>query len=496
MADDKTEYRDESHINVASDVDQSKVPSTIKKLATWIRQKMYGEDVRESIARGIEKSSEVAQSAVDIANDTASRQDEVDQSQKDFEDRYNDQIAGNTDLDEVIDARKPINKPSYATLGARLNDMPSNEDVDVQVDDSIDIGGELDPQIKNQLDSFALGLPKSGFKVLIVTDSHYEDLYDKSSPYGYPYAYDALQHLSAVNYLSQYVDVVIAGGDNTNGLNEDVSHNIADQDLFSTKILETETKADKFILLGNHDDGSTAIRLGTLTSEDVVKTEDFKKLYRTTELRYGEQRDDGSLYFYKDYPDSKIRLIGLDGLDIPESTVNDDGSIKYTRYFNYSYSQAQIDWLASEALRNIPDGYQIIVTTHIPLVYDFSPNAETTWTNGNILEGLLNAVATGSSFTGKSEDGTPSELQAIVAADFTTQGPRKVAGLWAGHVHTEKITKRDNFTQCLFINDCNTDPNETDTIGALGLTVATVDPASSTVTLSGLGRATNRSYTY
>ena len=105
MANDKTEYRDESHITEASDVDQSKVPSAIKKVATWIRQKMYGEDVRESIARGIEKSSEVAQNAVNVANDTASRQDNVDQSQKNFEDRYNEQIAGNTDLNEVIDAR-------------------------------------------------------------------------------------------------------------------------------------------------------------------------------------------------------------------------------------------------------------------------------------------------------------------------------------------------------------------------------------------------------
>lgn len=44
MANDKTEYRDESHITEASRIDQSKVPSAIKKLSTWIRQKMYGEE--------------------------------------------------------------------------------------------------------------------------------------------------------------------------------------------------------------------------------------------------------------------------------------------------------------------------------------------------------------------------------------------------------------------------------------------------------------------
>ncbi|MCP8859431.1 hypothetical protein LBW12_05255 [Latilactobacillus curvatus] len=150
----------------------------------------------------------------------------------------------------------------------------------------------------------------------------------------------------------------------------------------------------------------------------------------------------------------------------------------------------------NEALSNIPEGYQIVVTTHIPLVYDFSPSTETTWANGNILEGLLNAVATGGRYTGKSEDGVPTELQAIVAADFTTQGPRKVAGLWAGHVHIEQMTKRDNFTQVLFINDCNTNPDNIGTINALGITVVTVDPAASKVTLSGVGRATSREYDY
>lgn len=120
MENDETKYRDESHITEASDVDQSKVPSTIKKLSMWIRQKKYGEDVRESIARGIEKSSEVSQNAVDIANDTASRQDNVDQSQKDFVDRYNNQIAGNTDINEVIDARDD-GKKTFTTLRERLN---------------------------------------------------------------------------------------------------------------------------------------------------------------------------------------------------------------------------------------------------------------------------------------------------------------------------------------------------------------------------------------
>lgn len=431
--------------------------------------------------------------AVNSVNDAVKN---ADDRMTDIEDSFNSQISGSTSLDEVIAGRKPKGKASYKTIGLRMDDMITVDDSTTIIDESIDIGGKLNPVIKKQLDEFILTLPRDGFKVLMVTDSHYEDLYDESSPFSYPYASDALAHLNAVNYLSQYVDVVIAGGDNTNGLNQDVSHSIADQAQYCAKILQTETDSDKFILLGNHDDASTGIRLEKSTPNKIVKEDDFKKLFRTGELINDEKRDGDSLYFYKDYPDSKIRLIGLNGLDVPEDKTNDDGTLKFTRYLDYSYSQKQIDWLVNEALSNIPEGYQIVVTTHIPLVYGFSPSVETIWANGNILEGLLNAVATGGRFTGKSEDGIPSELQAIVAADFTTQGPRKVAGLWAGHVHAEKITKRDNFTQCLFINDCNTNPDNIGTIQALGITIATVDPAASKVTLSGIGRATNRQYNY
>ena len=46
------DYRDPTHIMPTdSPVDQSKVSDASKLLAKWIRQKMYGVDVRESLAR-------------------------------------------------------------------------------------------------------------------------------------------------------------------------------------------------------------------------------------------------------------------------------------------------------------------------------------------------------------------------------------------------------------------------------------------------------------
>ncbi|MFY4479673.1 metallophosphoesterase family protein [Latilactobacillus sakei] len=452
-------------------------------------QKQHNWEVLRVFAKSVGNFLAVAVNSVNEAVKNA------DDRMTDIEDSFNNQISGSTNLDEVIAGRKPKGKSAYKTIGLRMDDMVTIDGSFVDIDESMDVGGQLSDNIKSQLDEFALSLPREGFKVLVITDSHYEDLY-KSGNYQYPYAKDALQHLAAVDYLSRYVDVVIAGGDNTNGLDGDLSHNVADQSLYCARLLQSASDTDKFMLLGNHDDGSTGMRLGKIVPNDIIKDDEFKKLFRTKKSLYGEKRDNGSLYFYKDYPDAKIRLIGLNGLDIPESVINDDGTVKYTRYLDYSYGQKQIDWLAHTALDNIPTDYQIIVTTHIPLVYGFTPSPETIWANGNLVEGLLNAVATGSSFTGKSEDNIPNELMAIVTADYSNQGSRKIVGLWAGHVHIERITKLNNFTQCLFINDCNTNQDYVGTINALGLTVATVDTANSKVILNGVGRATDREYDY
>lgn len=52
------DYRDPTHIMPTdSPVDQSKVSEANKTLAKWLRQKMYGVDVRESLARLAEQTS-------------------------------------------------------------------------------------------------------------------------------------------------------------------------------------------------------------------------------------------------------------------------------------------------------------------------------------------------------------------------------------------------------------------------------------------------------
>ena len=366
----------------------------------------------------------------------------------------------------------------------------------VNIDESLDIGGKLSRSWATQVDDFIAKLPAGGFKLALVSDSHYEDLYDESSVYSYQYTADAFKHLNAFNRLGNSVDVMIAAGDNVNGLDGDVQHTIADGTVYAAKILQTSMAADKYVLLGNHDDNSPQLRLGNLLPTDVITDDQFKKMYQTDDLINGENRSDGSLYFYKDYADKKVRVIGLNSFDVPERATNDDGTVKYPRYLISNYSQDQINWLANVALKNIPVDYQIMVVAHAPLPYGYSPSSEGHMYNQTVVEGLLNAVATGSSYSGKSEDGTPPECQVSIATDFNQQGVRPVVGFFGGHVHQEIIKPLDHFTNCVVLADANTDKANVGTINEVGITIVTVDPTNRKVTLSGLGRATDRQFTY
>ena len=110
--------------------DQSKVPELSHKHANYVRNKTYGHDVRESLARGVEYAGLVSSVATKTAQDTQLRQDNLE--------AYNDQvIIEMTDKDvisapEIIEARN-----GRATLADRLEeDSDKIESVHAIVDKS------------------------------------------------------------------------------------------------------------------------------------------------------------------------------------------------------------------------------------------------------------------------------------------------------------------------------------------------------------------------
>ena len=97
--------------------DQSKVPTLIRKHADNVRTKTYGQEVREAQARNAELAGL-------IASDADSKATNADLLSKDTQNRFDDQMAGNTDINEVIDARRPFGADvAYEKVGLRLDDI-------------------------------------------------------------------------------------------------------------------------------------------------------------------------------------------------------------------------------------------------------------------------------------------------------------------------------------------------------------------------------------
>lgn len=95
--------------------DQTKVPALIRKHADNVRTKTYGQEVREAQARNAEVAGL-------IASEAEIKADNADLLSKDTKNRFNDQIAGTTNSDEVIDARRPFgSETAFQTLGDRLD---------------------------------------------------------------------------------------------------------------------------------------------------------------------------------------------------------------------------------------------------------------------------------------------------------------------------------------------------------------------------------------
>lgn len=488
---EKVVYNDPTPNNFPDDYDDSKVDSRVKIRSKSMAHKMKGEHVREALIQGVEIGSVVANEAKNIANDTASRQDEVDQSQKNFEDRYNDQIAGNTDLDEVIDSRKPAGKPSYKTLGERLN-LEHNSNL---IDENLISGGYVkdyfEPEIRRVKSELVEGLFTMGF----MTDNHWETA-DRDKPYG---SY-SLNHIKNLLAFSDSADLLMLNGDNVNLDNVDLNVGKHETETLVSVFLDelVDGDADRFIQLGNHDDGSTRRRFQAknfLAQDEYLHDDYFKEVYRTDEGQ-GEVRNNGSLYFYKDYQDAKIRLISLNTSDILEGELDASGSQKWDRWGTLAIRQEQLNWFANVALMNIPIDYQIVVTSHCPLDSTYSTaNDVSRYWNLDIVSGVLAAANDGTSYTGTLTGG---EYPVAISVDYSNQGPRAVVGNFAGHFHKEWI--RDYMgLKIIEINRSLVDDAKKADIGTAQedmFDVIQVDTANRHVYIYGFGGATDRGYDY
>lgn len=125
---DDNYYRDPSHVSsIQKELSEGIKDEISVELAKWIRQKKYGIDVREALARFVEWIS-VRTTAAEkenkiLTNNQNDLSSLVNDFMVDFTNRYNTQISGNTNLNEVIDARTSLLDGPFDTLNSRLNNI-------------------------------------------------------------------------------------------------------------------------------------------------------------------------------------------------------------------------------------------------------------------------------------------------------------------------------------------------------------------------------------
>ena len=125
------DYRDPTHIMPTdSPVDQSKVSDASKLLARWLRQKMYGVDVRESLARLAEQTSadvyDDRQTVQDYKNHANNEEQALRNMVNRLSQEFENVLNAKTDNAEVINARIDVAGAVYQALKMRLDAMQLN----------------------------------------------------------------------------------------------------------------------------------------------------------------------------------------------------------------------------------------------------------------------------------------------------------------------------------------------------------------------------------
>ena len=321
-----------------------------------------------------------------------------------------------SDLENLFsDAKKSMENQA-------VNDFSS-----LAITDPQNMYAEAMPTYFNDTFNHATNVPHGDniVNIAFITDNHHEEDADPWSKKSY--SGKSLEHYQwfAQGTLRTKPDVAIANGDNVNGntyrptLVWTTMHVWA---MLSTVFLKTSL----FMLPGNHDTGIG--QTPKLVAEDAMTEYDLKNAYHTFKPLYGEVRNGDSLYFYKDLPDKKVRVIGLNSSDMPW-TVDDSGNYKHNRLEEAGFSVTQLKWLVDVALKLPDNSWQVVFFFHHPL-------STGSFYNAQALIDIIKAFKNGGSVVINRSDVDDMQIVGL-KADFTTQGAGTVIGVFNGHYHAD-----------------------------------------------------------
>lgn len=261
--------------------------------------------------------------------------------------------------------------------------------------------------------------------IAMITDNHHQE--DVLSWSNQAYSGKSLEHYQwfAQSTIRNKPEAVIADGDNVNG--DSYRPTVIYETMHVWSMLNTAYVGSSiFMIPGNHDSGVG--QTGGLKVGNSLTQRDLKNIYHSNNPLFGEVRNQDSLYFYKDFSDKKVRLIGLDSSDLPW-TSDSDGNYKHNRLTEAGFSSDQLQWLVNKALLLPDNTWQVVFFFHHPLSSSIFYNAQA-------LIDIIKTFKNGGTASITRSDVADMPINAL-QVDFSKQGPGVVIGVFNGHYHAD-----------------------------------------------------------
>ncbi|MDN3207194.1 phage baseplate upper protein [Pediococcus pentosaceus] len=355
-----------------------------------------------------------------------------------------------------------------------------------------DVGGGIRDIFTGQISNMKARINPDLVNIGMINDVHYTD---RDSFWGPDNdAETGITHLLNIGEVSEKLDFAVSVGDNIDDNNKD-NH-------FSIKRIEdygmtwfTALECPAAVLLGNHDDNSSHATSGAAGNDYIVPDSKFIQAYRQNVNLFGEKRNGNSNYFYYDIPNKKVRVVGINDYENP-NTLDSNGKLKYPRINTSVITGAQLKWLATDAL-NVSADTAVIVMVHCPIDGTLKDNPTEHCYNHDVLKQLLEAFKNGTSGTL-----TSSTTDFPVNVDYSFANKGTLIGVFAGHTHTEEYQVINGINYVVNLNSVGCAGNAGnrilyfDTKDEDSWSVIGIDTANKKVKLTKFGRGTDLDFTY
>lgn len=319
---------------------------------------------------------------------------------------------------------------------SQFNGPAFQEAQQASLDTDMMYGEVMPPYFQDSFNHVTKDVPNDAniLNIATIADAHWQE---EGATIFDGYTAKSLEHYQwcALSTLYNHADALIALGDNINGdeptgrLNMTLMHVRA---MLQTKYVRTAM----FMIRGNHDNGTGHQNTEGKSADEVLDDNAVKNGFGTKFNYYDEVRDGDSFYFYKDFPDKKVRIIGLDSNDIPLEKKDSNGHYAYDTN-TAGFRSQQLNWFANKALMLPDNTWQVVVFFHIPFPNAFGQWAEdNTFVNYHHAIAILNAFKNGTSVN-INDTSNPDFTITGLQADYSKQGQGTLIAIVNGHLHCD-----------------------------------------------------------